>query len=184
MEKRSEHNQMSSFYDKVKAARENVTRLAMRVATGWNAMGFTFIGMGLYTGAKEDRRAYSEDRREIDNLRSEYSQCISNIAEYSSSSPTAVADFKSAFGDRGKLSDPIKKKQLEDINKCRSFCRDYWARVHELYNAHGGYISLVDQRMYKGRHGRFVKFVRPLDVLPDYSEEDGAVYDTPRRKWF
>jgi hypothetical protein len=106
-----------------------------------------------------------------------YSSCMRTMYNWQHKYGEKYAE---EFVRQADLSDPnqLKNLELEEVNRCRSLCKDYWRKVLHLVTEFE-VTNNEEFKEYKARHKRFKRIVQPLDKLDHYEEEPTYVYEFP-----
>jgi hypothetical protein len=116
--------------------------------------------------AMELRRDLSGDRH------AEYSACMQTVEDWHrEKGKDAAAAFQSGVTAR----DPTAR----EINACRSMTKDFWRNAFLAMELSDASATQPWVRELGPRHDRFVRAVKPLDILEGYGADDMAVYQFP-----
>ncbi len=113
-----------------------------------------------------------ESKEEIENSH-EYSECMRNIQEWHREhGENAPAELKHSLETKGVFS-----PEAEQINRCRTFTKDYWRKVFSYSETFGKAPLKLEE--LQSKHRQFTAKVKPLEVFEGYEDELG-VYQLPK----
>lgn len=123
--------------------------------------------------ARESDRiqAFLSQRDRLFEMHREYSQCIKVIEDWSR---LHGEDAPKAF----KKGVEANENSVVKVNECRSLAKDYWRTAFFALELHKTDASWAKE--LQSRHDRFVKNVKPIDILDGYKEADKWVYEFPK----
>lgn len=129
-----------------------------------------------YQATLEHKKIVEHLREKVNDLHKDYSVCMRIIKKWNDAHHQDAGKVFVDVMEGHKPATNELRAEVEEINRCRSLTKDFWRVTFDYLEK----AEPARKDEYRSRHERFVKAVKPIDVLPGYEDESDAVYSFPK----